>query len=168
MVCDCGISCSYSLAFLSFFLPNTGVTTNLDDVTWTTYANFCALMPRKVRKRAKIRNRYKQAPHLTQDTNGKVTTSQLHITNESQEVSQQVTTRHQQTDVHESITKQDRNNINDPQKEHRLGTVNKNVLLEGINRFNGAPFMEFEPNKLSGCFNVQNLFDSLFNIQITA
>ena len=42
---------------------------------------------RKVRKRTKIRNRYNQAPHLTQDTNGKVTTSQLDITNESQEVS---------------------------------------------------------------------------------
>ena len=28
---------------------------------------------RKVRKRTKIRNRYNQAPHLTQDTNGKVT-----------------------------------------------------------------------------------------------
>ena len=41
----------------------------------------------KVRKRAKIRNRYNQAPHLTQNTNGKVTTSQLDITNESQEVS---------------------------------------------------------------------------------
>ena len=40
-----------------------------------------------VRKRAKIKNRYNQAPHLTQDTNGKVTTSQLDITNESQEVS---------------------------------------------------------------------------------
>ena len=30
----------------------------------------------RVRKRAKIRNRYNQAPHLTQDTNGKVTKSQ--------------------------------------------------------------------------------------------
>ena len=39
----------------------------------------------KVRKRAKIRNCYNQAPHLTQDTNGKVTTSQLDITKESQE-----------------------------------------------------------------------------------
>ena len=29
----------------------------------------------------------KQAPHLTQDTDGKVTTSQLDITNKSQEVS---------------------------------------------------------------------------------
>ena len=30
----------------------------------------------RVRKRAYIRNRYNQAPHLTQDTNGKVTTTQ--------------------------------------------------------------------------------------------
>ena len=41
----------------------------------------------KVGKGAKIRNRYKQVPHLTQDTNGKVTNSQLDTTNESQEVS---------------------------------------------------------------------------------
>ena len=41
----------------------------------------------KVRKRAKIRNRYNQAPHFSQDNNGEVTTSQLDITNESQEVS---------------------------------------------------------------------------------
>ena len=40
----------------------------------------------EVRKRAKIRNLYNQTPHLTQDTNGKVTTSQLDITNDSQEV----------------------------------------------------------------------------------
>ena len=36
---------------------------------------------------ATIRNRYNQTPHLTQDTNGKVTTSQLGITNENEEVS---------------------------------------------------------------------------------
>ena len=41
----------------------------------------------KVRNRANIRNRYNQAPHLTQETNAKVITSQLDITNESQEVS---------------------------------------------------------------------------------
>ena len=41
----------------------------------------------KVRKGAKIRNRYNQVPHLTQDTNGKVSNSQLYTTNESQEVS---------------------------------------------------------------------------------
>ena len=38
-------------------------------------------------KGAKIRNRYNQVPHLTQDTNGKVSNSQLDTTNESQEVS---------------------------------------------------------------------------------
>ena len=33
----------------------------------------------------KKKHRYTQAPHLTQDTNGKVITSQLDITNESQD-----------------------------------------------------------------------------------
>ena len=41
----------------------------------------------KVSNGAKIRNRYNQVPHLTQDTNWKVTNSQLHTTYESQEVS---------------------------------------------------------------------------------
>ena len=56
-----------------------------------------------------------------------MTTAQIDIKNESQRSahSQQVTSRHQQTDVHESITKQDRNNIKDPQKKHHLGTVRK-------------------------------------------
>ena len=39
----------------------------------------------KVSKGAKIRNRHNPVPHLTQDTNGKVTNSQLDTTNESQE-----------------------------------------------------------------------------------
>ena len=46
---------------------------------------------------------------------------------------------HQQTDVRRSITKQDRNNINDSQKKHHLGTVGKNILLQGLNWFNGSP-----------------------------
>ena len=41
----------------------------------------------EVRKGSKIRNRYNLIPHLTQDTNGKVTNSQLDTTKESQEVS---------------------------------------------------------------------------------
>ena len=41
----------------------------------------------KVSKCVKIRNRYNQVPHLTQDTNWKVTNLQLDTTNESQEVS---------------------------------------------------------------------------------
>ena len=69
----------------------------------------------KVRKRANIRNRYNQAPHLTQDTNGKVTTSQLDNTKESREVSpfQAGEPKASTTDVHERIRKQYRNNIND-------------------------------------------------------
>ena len=64
-----------------------------------------------VSKRAKIRNRYNQAPHLTQDTNGKVTTSQLDIPFPAGDH------KHQQIDMHESIAKQYRNNKNDPQKK---------------------------------------------------
>ena len=41
----------------------------------------------KVSKGAKIRSRYNQVPHPTQDTNGKVTNSQLDTTNKSREVS---------------------------------------------------------------------------------
>ena len=41
----------------------------------------------KVSKGAKTRNRYDQVPHLTQNTNGKMTNSQLDTTNENQEVS---------------------------------------------------------------------------------
>ena len=41
----------------------------------------------KVNKGAKIKNRYNQVQHLTQDTNGKVTNSQLDPTNKSKEVS---------------------------------------------------------------------------------
>ena len=46
----------------------------------------CTSTKVKVSKGAKIRNRYNQVPYLTQDTNGKVTNSQLDTTNESQEV----------------------------------------------------------------------------------
>ena len=52
-----------------------------------TMSNVPVYIITKVRKRAKIRNRYNQAPHLIQDTNGKVIRSQLDITNESQEIS---------------------------------------------------------------------------------
>ena len=41
----------------------------------------------KVSKGAKLRNRYNQVPQLTQDTNVKVTKSQLDTAHESQEVS---------------------------------------------------------------------------------
>ena len=46
-----------------------------------------SILIEKVIKSAKIRNRCNQVPDLTQDTNGKVTNSQLDITNKSKEVS---------------------------------------------------------------------------------
>ena len=93
------------------------------------------VMSTKVSKGAKIRSRYNQEPRLTQDINGKVTTSQLDITNESQEVSPFPTGDHKaSTNRHAwKHNKQDRNNINDPQKKHSLGTVSKNILPEGLN-----------------------------------
>ena len=85
---------------------------------------------RKVSKGAKIRNRYNQEPRLTQDTNGKVTDSQLYTTNEIQEVSPfpagvhkaQVNRRAQSKGI--TNTRQ-KNPIKDPQKKYRLETVRK-------------------------------------------
>ena len=50
----------------------------------------------KVSKVAKIRNRYNQVPHLTQDTNGKVTNSRKTPQTRAKRsaLSQQVTTKH--------------------------------------------------------------------------
>ena len=89
----------------------------------------------KVRKRAKIRNRYNQAPHLTQDINGKLTTSQLDVTYESQEVSLFPAGVHKASmnrRTRKPNKKKTEKHINDPQKKHRIGTVSKNILLEGF------------------------------------
>ena len=78
----------------------------------------------KVRKVAEIRNRYNQAPHLTQDIkkpHGKVNKTQLNITNESQQVSTFPAGDHKAAmNRRESMT-----NTNDPQKKYRNGTVSK-------------------------------------------
>ena len=82
----------------------------------------------KVSKGAKIRNRYNQVPHLTQDTTGKVTNSQLDIKNESQEVSPfpggdhkaHINRRAQRHSKHKKEKKHKRST-----KKYRLGTVSK-------------------------------------------
>ena len=53
-------------------------------------------VPPEVSKVAKIRNRYNQVPHLTQDTNGKVTNSKKTPQTRAKRsaLSQQVTTKH--------------------------------------------------------------------------
>ena len=74
----------------------------------------------KTSKGAKISNRYNQVPPLTQDTNGKVTNSQINR-------------RPQRNNKH----KTEKKHINYPQKKLRPGTVSKNILLEGPNQFHG-------------------------------
>ena len=66
-----------------------GKTTSLDLVGKATFSV-------KVSNGAKIRNRYNQVPHLTQDTNGKVTNSQKTPQTRAKRsaLSQQVTTKH--------------------------------------------------------------------------
>ena len=77
---------------------------------------------------AKIRNRYNQVLHLSQDTNGKVTNSQLDTTSESQEVSSfpagdhkgHINRRVQRHSKHKT-----EKHIKYPQKKYHLGTVSK-------------------------------------------
>ena len=86
----------------------------------------------KVRKKATVRNRYNQVTHLTQDTiweSDKIT--RKHYMQESQEpaLSQQVTTRLQETDVTKGKDKHTK-------KIHeRSSTLERSVrkLLEGLN-----------------------------------
>ena len=82
----------------------------------------------KVSNGAKIRNRYNQVPHLTQDTNGKVTNSQkTPLTRAkrsalSQPVDHKAHTNRRAQNI--ANTRQNKN-IKDPQKKYRLGTVSK-------------------------------------------
>ena len=78
----------------------------------------------KVRKAAKIRSRYNQVPHLTQDTTWESDKTQLNITNKSQELAMN--------------RREIMINTNDPQIKYRLGTVSKTILLEGLKQFHGA------------------------------
>ena len=70
---------------------------------------------------------------------GKVTKTQINIIKESQEVSPFPAGDYKAAmNRHKSMTTQDINSTNDPQKKYPLGTVSKNILLEGLNRFHGA------------------------------
>ena len=101
--------------------------------TWRKQKNTCktcALFGNpdtKVSKGAKIRNRYNQVPHLTQDTNVKVKNSQTPQTRAKRlALSQQVTTRHILTAAHKGIANtRQKKNIKYPPKKYHLGTVSK-------------------------------------------
>ena len=101
LMCDCGISWSNSLDFWNYHIQSV-TCQSLGSMAFncecgkffksqghkSSQASDGSKIV-KVSKGAKIRNRYNQVPHLTQDTNGKVTNSLLDSvsTNESQEVS---------------------------------------------------------------------------------
>ena len=95
----------------------------------------------KVNKGANIRNRFNKVPHLTQDTNGKVTNSQLDTTDESQEVSPfpagdhkaHINRRVQRFSKHMTEQKHKRST-----KEVPPWNGQKNILLEGLNQFYGT------------------------------
>ena len=93
----------------------------------------------KVRKMANIRKRYNQVPHLTLGTTWESNKNTINITTKSQEVSSFPAGDHKAAmNRSESMRNTRHKNTNDPQKKYRLGTVSKNILLEGLNRFNGA------------------------------
>ena len=86
----------------------------------------------KVSKGAKIRSRYNQVPHPTQDTNGKVTNSQLDTTNERQEVSPFPAGDHKahinrRAQRHSKHKTEQKHKIST--KKYRLGTVSKIFII---------------------------------------
>ena len=93
----------------------------------------------KVRKTAKFRKGYTQVPHLTQDTTWESNKNTINITNKSQEVSPfPAGDLKAAMNRGESRRNTGHKNKNGPQKKLRLGTVSKNILLEGLDRFHGA------------------------------
>ena len=91
----------------------------------------------RVSKGAMIRNRYNHVPNLAQDTNGKVTNSQLDTVNESQEVSPfpagdhkaHINRRAQRHSKHKT------ENLKDPQDKYHLGTISKIFYWRALTGF---------------------------------
>ena len=91
----------------------------------------------KVSKGAKIRSRYNQVPHPTQDTNGKVTNSKLYTTNESQEVGPfpagdhkaQINRHAQRHSNHNTEQKHKRSTKEVPPWNGHLTSLTKTILL---------------------------------------
>ena len=78
----------------------------------------------KVRKTAKIRKRYNQVSHLSQDTTWESNKNTINITNKSQEVSTFPAGGHKAAmNRRKSMRNTRSKNTNDPQKKYRLGTV---------------------------------------------
>ena len=112
----------------------------------------------KVRKKANIRSGYNQAPHLIQDTNGKVT-SQVDITNESQEVSpfpagdhKALINRRTKANTRQKYTYQ----IFKNELIHRGSYMSAHVLLNLLNKLG-------KRDKMRGLPSILSLFRNEFN-----
>ena len=91
------------------------------------------------KKTAKIRNQYNQVSHLTQDTTWESDKIAIrHHKHDKQEPRGQPFRNRWPQGSNEQTWKHDKHKTNDPQKKYRLGTVCKNILLEGLNKFHGA------------------------------
>ena len=80
----------------SIIMENTLIKLTLHDETKKRAHDSQIVRAKESNNVAKIRNRYNQVPHLTQDTNGKVTNSQKTPQTRAKRsaLSQQVTTKH--------------------------------------------------------------------------
>ena len=83
----------------------------------------------EVRKKAKIRSRYNQEPHFTQDTTWQSDkNTRKHRIQKGQEVSPFPAGNHKAAmNRHDRTTDTKQNNKKDLQKKHLLGMVNKNI-----------------------------------------
>ena len=83
----------------------------------------------EVRKKAKIRSRYNQEPHFTQDTTWQSDkNTRKHRIQKGQEVSPFPAGNHKAAmNRHDRMTDTKQNNKKDLQKKHLLGMVNKNI-----------------------------------------
>ena len=95
-------------------------------------------MEKKESKDANIRCRHNQVPHLTQDTNGKVTNSQLYTTNESQEVSPFPAGDHK---AHINRRAQ-RHSKHKTEKKHKKIHKRNTALEESVKHFTGGTLVD--------------------------
>ena len=113
---------------------------------------------RKVEKTARIRNRYNQVPNLSQDTKWESNKITINITNESQEVSLFPSCDHK------AAMNRSESMANTRNKLHKCSTKvvppwnSKNILLEFLNQFHGAPTYVDQSKKEGKVFHITNGF----------
>ena len=111
---------------------------NVKMPTIVVILTFMGMINFKVSKGAKIRNRYKQVPHLTQDANGKVTHSQLDTTNETHEVSP-----FPAGDRKAHINRRAQRNSKYKTEKHIKYPQKSTALERSVNYFTGGSSVEF-------------------------